>query len=116
MEKANALKFPEDVIRKNFYILSAMLTPALDTTWIKIAQICDQRQMALLAAEVMAYRKQHGKLPQDLSFLPQVPLAELDHTPFMYEKTQEGFRIFSRTDKGEKPDVKDTAYSFQVRL
>ena len=70
--------------------------------------------MALVAAEVMEYRKQHGKLPEDLSFLPKVPLAKLDHKPFMYEKTKNSFRIFSHTDKGEKPDEKDTRYSYWV--
>ena len=34
----------------------------------------------------------------------------------MYEKTREGFRIFSHTDKGEKPDEKDIAYSYRVSL
>mgnify|MGYP003448304316 CR=1 FL=1 len=76
----------------------------------------DVRQMALIAAEVLEYCKQHGKLPEDLSFLPQIPLSKLDHKPFMYEETREGFRIFSHTDKGEKPDEKDIAYSYRVRL
>ena len=34
----------------------------------------------------------------------------------MYEKTREGFRIFSHTAKGKKPDEKDTQYSYWVRL
>ena len=80
------------------------------------AKAVDARQMALIAARVMEYRKQHGKLPEDLSFLSKVPLAKLDHKPFMYEKTKDGFRIFSHTDKGEKPDKKDTRYSYRVRL
>jgi hypothetical protein len=78
--------------------------------------LANKRKMALLAAEVMEYRKQHGKLPEDLSFLPQIPLSKLDHRPLMYEKTREGFRIFSHTDKGEKPDEKDIAYSYRVSL
>ena len=27
-----------------------------------------------------------------------------------------GFRIFSHTDKGEKPDAEDRQYSYRVRL
>ncbi|MBO7152181.1 MAG: hypothetical protein J6W67_00110, partial [Lentisphaeria bacterium] len=57
-----------------------------------------------------------GKLPEDLSFLPQIPLSKLDHKPLMYEKTKDGFRIFSHTDKGEKPDAKDIVYSYRVHL
>ena len=72
--------------------------------------------MALLAACVMEYRKQHGKLPENLSFLPKVPLSKLDHKPLMYEKTKDGFRIFSRTDKGGEPDEKDTRYSYWICL
>jgi hypothetical protein len=34
----------------------------------------------------------------------------------MYEKTKDGCRIFSHTDKGEKPDEKDLQYSYLVRL
>ena len=93
-----------------------MFTPALGQLYIKSAQIADVRQMALLAAEVMEYRKQHGKLPENLSFFPNVPLSKLDHKPLMYEKTREGFRIFSHTRKGEKPDEKDTRFSYRVRL
>ena len=116
LEKAELAKVDENEAKCNFYILSGMLLPALGNVYIKSAQITDARQMALLAAEVMEYRKQHGKLPENLSFLPRVPLSKLDHKPLMYEKTREGFRIFSHTDKGEKPDEKDIAYSYRVPL
>ena len=116
LEKAELAKVDENEAKCNFYILSGMLLPALGNVYIKSAQITDARQMALLAADVMEYCQQHGKLPEDLSFLPQIPLSKLDHKPLMYEKTREGFRIFSHTDKGEKPDEKDIAYSYRVSL
>ena len=117
IEKKKQAELNPDNLRRELFLLSNTCLPSgFPGIFIRISRIQDFRQMALLAAEVMAYRKQHGKLPPDLSFLPKLPLAELDHQPFMYEKTQEGFRIFTRTDKGEKPDGKDTAYSFQVRL
>ena len=62
--------------------------PALGQGYVKSAQITDARRMALLAAEVMEYRKQHGKLPDDLTFLLKIPLSKLDHKPLMYEKTK----------------------------
>ncbi len=114
--KAKLAEVDDIEIKRNFYILSGMLLPALGQVYIKSAQIADVRQMALLAAEVMEYRKRHGKLPEDLSFLPNVPLAKLDHKPLMYEKTREGFRIFSHTDNGKKPDEKDTRFSYRVHL
>ena len=64
----------------------------------------------------MEYRKQHGILPDDLTFLPEIPLSKWDHKPLMYEKTSDGFRIYSHTHKGEKPDKKDIQYSYWVRL
>ena len=116
LEQAQLALVDVNEIKRNSYLLSGMFTPALGQVYIKSAQITDARQMALLAAEVMEYRKQHGKLPENLSFLPNVPLAKLDHKPLMYEKTKDGFRIFSHTDKGEKPDEKDTRFSYRVRL
>ena len=116
LEKAKLAEVDDIEIKRNFYILSGMLLPALGQLYIKSAQIADVRQMALLAAEVMEYRKRHGKLPENLSFLPNVPLAKLDHKPLMYKKTKDGFRIFSHTDKGGKPDEKDNRYSYWVCL
>jgi len=96
--------------------IASQVAPALSEVLVRIDRMRDVHQMALLAAEVMEYRKQHGKLPEALSFLTQIPLAKLDHKPLMYEKTREGFRIFSHTHKGEKPDEKDSAYSYRVHL
>jgi hypothetical protein len=93
-----------------------MAIPDLYGVFLRIDRIRNTRQMTLLAAEVMEYRKQHGKLPDDLTFLPEIPLSKLDHKPLMYEKTKDGFRIFSHTDKGKKPDEKDLQYSYWVHL
>ena len=103
-------------MKRNFYILSAMLQPAGEAMFRHESQIHNARQMALIAVEIVEYFRQHGKLPADLSFLPEIPLSKLDHKPLMYEKTAEGFWIFSNTDKGKKPDEKDIQYSYWVRL
>ena len=104
------------IYKRNLFICSGMLLPSINAVFKHTAKAVDARQMALIAAEVMEYRKQHRKLPEDLSFLHQIPLSKLDHRPLMYEKTREGFRIFSHTDKGEKPDEKDITYSYRVFL
>lgn len=116
LEAAKLAEVDENETKCNLYILSGIILPTLGNLYIKGAQITDARQMALLAVEVMEYRKQHGKLPEDLSFLLQVPPSKLDHKPLMYEKTKDGFRIFSHTDKGKKPDEIDLQYSYRVSL
>ena len=116
LEKRKLAYLNKDLLEIECFISSAVTIPDLSNLLVRLDRTRDVRQMALLAAEVMEYRKQHGKLPEDLSFLPQIPLSKLDHRPLMYEKTREGFRIFSHTDKGKKPDEKDTRFSYQVRL
>ena len=117
MEKKKRAELDLEILDTELFLLTKLCIPeSLPHIFIKISEIQDTRQMALLAAEVMEYRKQHGKLPENLSFLPKVPLSKLDHKPLMYEKTREGFRIFSRTDKGGKPDEKDNRYSYWICL
>ena len=116
IEKAKLAKLNKDYLWCECFVASMMAIPDLYGVFLRIDRIRNARQMALIAAEVMEYRKQHGKLPEDLSFLPQIPLSKLDHKPLMYEKTKDGFRIFSHTDKGEKPDEKDTRFSYWARL
>ena len=116
VEKAELAEVDNAVIHRNSYMLSEMFMPVLGSTYAVIARVADIRKMALLAAEVMEYRKQHGKLPDDLSFLPEIPQSDLNHQPLMYEKTEDGFRTFGNTDKGQKPDKKDLRHSYYVRL
>ena len=117
IEKKKRAELDLEILDTELFLLTKLCMPkSLPHIFIKISEIQDARQMALLAAEVMEYRKQHGKLPEDLSFLPQIPLSKLDHKPLMYEKTREGFRIFSHTDKSEKSDEKNLQYSYLVRL
>lgn len=116
LEKRKLAHLDRDRLETECFISSSIAIPDFSNLLVRIDRTRDVRQMALLAAEVMEYRNLHGRLPEDLSFLPEVPLSKLDHKPLMYEKTTDGFRIFSHTDKGEKPDEKDIAYSYRVRL
>ena len=116
LEKARIAAVDKKEIKRNHYLLSGMLLPALEAVYEKDAQIADQRQMALLGAEVMEYRRKTGKLPLDLSFLPQVPLAELDHRPIMYQITPDGFRLYTHTREGKIPAANDLRYTYKVRL
>ena len=114
LEKRKLAYLNKDLLEIECFISSAVAIPGLSNLLVRLDRTRDVRQMALIAAEVMEYWKQHGKLPENLSFLPQIPLSKLDHKPLMYEKTREGFRIFSHTDKGEKPDAEDLQYSYRV--
>ena len=116
LKKAELVILDESEMQRNFYILSAMLQPSGEGMFRHESQIRNTRQMALLAVEVMEYRKQHGKLPGDFTFLPEIPLSKWDHKPLMYEKTSDGFRIYSYTKEGKIPDAKDIQYSYRVRL
>lgn len=116
LEKAELAEADDSEMKRNFYILSRMFLPSLGGPYIATARIEDFRRMALLAAGVMEYRKKNGVLPDTLSFLPEVPLSELDHQPLKYETTADGFRIFSNTAEGKTPDAGDTFFSCHVRL
>lgn len=116
LEKRKLAHLDRDRLETECFISSSIAIPDFSNLLVRIDRTRDIRQMALLAAEVMEYQNHHGKLPEDLSFLPEVPLSKLDHKPLMYKKTTDGFRIFSHTDKGKKPDEKDIAYSYRVCL
>ena len=85
--------FDEAEIRRNGYILTGMLCPALDAVARRNAGITDTRSMALLAGKVVEYRRRCGKLPGSLTFLPETPVAKSVKVPFRLENTAEGFRI-----------------------
>ena len=116
LEKKKMAYLNYDSLCAEHFIASQVVIPALSEVLVRIDRIRDVRRMALLAAEVMEYRKQHGILPDDLTFLPEIPLSKLDHKPLMYEKTDDGFRIYSYTEKGKIPDTEDIKYSYRVRL
>lgn len=104
--------FDEREIKRNCYIFSGMLCPAIDSMIKYNSRGADKRSMALLAAKVVEYRKKHGKLPESLDFLPEVPIAQTVKTPFRLEKTENGFRIVREKEKRE--DAINAVYS--VRL
>jgi hypothetical protein len=116
IEKAKLANLNKDYLRAECFVNSMIAIPALHEVFLRIDCIRNTRTLILLAVEVMEYRKQHGKLPENLSFLPEIPLSKLDHKPLMYEKMSDGFRIYSYTKEGKIPDAKDIQYSCQVRL
>ena len=116
IEKKKLANIDIDRLKAKCFFTAAIGIADFAQILLRIEQVRDTYQMAQLAAEVMEYRKQQGKLPEDLSFLPEVPLSKVDLTPLMYEKTKDGFRIYSHTQDGKIPAAKDSNYSYHVRL
>jgi|GEM_PF-3020367 len=61
------------------YFISELLSPASASEWRSYVRTEDRRRMAELACEVMDFYRRQGKLPADLSFLPDTPGSRLDH-------------------------------------
>ena len=116
IEKAKLAKLNKDYLWCECFVASLTAITDLYGVFLRIDRIRNTRTQALLAVEVMEYRKLHGKLPEDLTFLSEVPLSKLDYKPLMYEKTANGFRIYSYTEDGKIPDAKDNKYSYPIRL
>ena len=116
IERAKLAQLDNAYLKGECFILSMTVIPDFPSVLLHIDRSRNCRMQVLLAAEVMEYRKQHGKLPDDLSFLPDIPLSNLNHKPLMYEKTGVGFRIYSYTQDGKIPDIKDTNHSYHIRL
>ena len=73
-----------------------MLLAELTTPAIKKFALMDNRQMALLAWHVMAYRRAHnGALPDSPDALTGAPVISFDGRSFEYEH---GLERFSRDD------------------
>lgn len=101
---------------KDYFFPAMMIGDSSESASGAGARIRNRRRMVCLAVEVAEYRRKHGRLPESLAFLPEVPLSTLDKTPLMYAKTADGFRIFCRTGRGKIPAATDTRYSLSFRL
>lgn len=115
MEKMRMADIDDLEIRRRGYVISGMMLPAIFDGYGAVTRVEDFRLRVLVATEVAEYGKLHGSLPENLSFLSEIPRSKLDHRQLMYEKTAAGFRIYSYTLKGEKAKPDDGRYSFEVK-
>jgi type II secretory pathway pseudopilin PulG len=86
--------------RRNYYILSSMLLPALGNTIIKEANGLAQVRTAQAALAVERFRLVHGQLPENLNelvpqFLSAVPVDPFDGQPLRYHRLGKGYVIYS---------------------
>lgn len=111
------------------YLLSSMLFPAWQTFYTRLVSIQDYRRMVVVAVAVEAYRKAHGKLPDSLDFLPEVPLDWVNNLPFVYQHgviemengkdkvvKRDGFRLYMREWDGEDSGGLKARNAFVVLL
>jgi hypothetical protein len=92
--------------RHNYYILSAMLLPALGNAIVKEANGLAQIRSAQTALAVERFRLAHGKLPEKLDelvpqFLSAVPADPFDGQPLRYHHLEKGYVIYSIGSDGE---------------
>ena len=93
--------------RHNYYILSAMLLPALGNAIVKEANGLAQVRSAQTALAVERFRRAHGKLPENLDalvpqFLYAVPADPFDGQPLRYHHWEKGYVIYSIGSDGEE--------------
>lgn len=92
--------------RHNYYILSAMLLPALGNVIVKEANGLAQVQSARTALAVERFRLAHRKLPEKLDelvpqFLSALPADPFDGQPLRYHRLEKGYVIYSIGSDGE---------------
>jgi hypothetical protein len=86
--------------RHNYYILSMMLLPALDSAIFREASELSQIRSTQAALAVEHFRLAHGQLPENLDelvpqFLPTVPIDPFDGRPLRYHRLTKGYVIYS---------------------
>lgn len=86
--------------RANWYILSSLLLPAIDSTIFREASEVAHVRTAQTALAVERFRKLHGRLPQNLDelvpqFLAVVPEDPFDGQPLRYHLLKKGCVIYS---------------------
>lgn len=111
------------------HLLSSMLIPAWKGFYTRLVSIQDYRRMVVVAVAVEAYRKAHGKLPDSLDFLPEIPLDGVNNQPFIYQHgviemengknavvKRDGYRLYLRGSCGEDPGGLKARNAFVVLL
>lgn len=86
--------------RHNWYILSALLLPAMDSTIFREASEVAHVRTAQTALAVECFRGLHGRLPESLNelvpqFIAAVPQDPFDGQPLRYHLLKKGYVIYS---------------------
>jgi hypothetical protein len=86
--------------RTGYYIMSALLLPALSKASTRDANHRAQARVAQAALTVERYRlANEGKLPENLSllvprFMPSVPVDPFDGQPLRYKRLESGYVVY----------------------
>jgi hypothetical protein len=100
MQISNAQDYIETTARKNYYIFSMMLLPALGSAVMREAVEVAQVRMAETSLAVERYRLANGRLPESLeklvpAYLPAVPQDPCDGKLLRFRLLEKGYLIYS---------------------
>lgn len=92
--------------KRNYYIFSMMLLPALGNATLKEAVGLAQVRMAQTALAVERFRLLNHRLPETLSelvpqFVPLIPIDPCDGQPLRFKLLEKGYSIYSVGKDGE---------------
>lgn len=118
MERMKRGAFPEahEEVIARLHLLSLLMIPTLPQSHLRAGSAVGARRLLETAVAVMEYRKTHGRLPEDLRFLPQLPVDPVTGKAIGYEKglpesagtggkqeRRSGFRLFLPYDRNREP-------------
>lgn len=118
VERMKRGAFPEahEKVIARLHLLSLLTLPALPQSHLRAGGAVGARRLLEIAVAVMEYRKTHGRLPDDLRFLPQLPVDPVTGKAIGYEKgllemagtdgkqyRRSGFRLFLPYDRSGEP-------------
>jgi hypothetical protein len=69
--------------------------------------------MANITAEIAEYYHKQNALPENLGFLPDVPVDAKSSLLFQYEITDDGFQLYSVDENGKHSEKH---YYYKVRI
>ncbi len=95
----------------------ALLMPAAAASFAAEDRSCAQQRLTLLAAALKLHQLRHGEYPDTLDALAPDPLAEIPldpftNEPFVYERRDEGFAIWSLGRNGVDDGGSDQSGEF----
>jgi hypothetical protein len=120
--EAVGLKFQnESFLTKDRYIITDTILPATQTLFAVTAREIAMRHVAEAAIALELYRREHGRLPGELSvlvpeYLPHMPQDPFNGEPLRYGVEGDGYLLYSvgenRVDDGGVLEKKDDTTAF----
>jgi type II secretory pathway pseudopilin PulG len=90
----------ENDAKRNFYILSSLLLPALSKAVLRETESAAWLRLAVVALAIEKFKKSEGHFPENLEdlvpkFLPDLPVDPFDGATLRYRLIEKGYLIYS---------------------